>query len=591
MKKQTKKNLFNIAMASAVVTGSVVALAPAEAQAAGFKDVKADNSHFDNIMNLVERNKLKGYTDGTFKAGQPVTRAHAALIIANVLGLDTKNVTDPGFKDVPKTHDYYGAIAALANKGYIKGFPDGTYGINETLTRGQMAVILKNAFELEGQAQSLPFIDAKGHAYESHVSTLFANGVTAGVTPSKFGLADKVTRGQLATFVVKAEIASPEKVVDIKDGQLITTKGTYAIDADLAKVFNADNAAALKGAKIELEEETTAFASLRTFVAAETSKLKLKSLTIVATGATFDAGGYTIPNVTVNGTNVVVKNVIVTEKITVAEGLTVELAGVEAKEIAIQGDTKLKLDATTKIEKLQVPAGKKLEDVISNFEEVKDIVENIVVVDEKGEEVKPETPTTPPVIPPVSGPTNLANTAYSDAQKLVNALFDGVGAAYNTYAVVSKGTPTIKNSASTETSTGSNTTFDFNANYKLADIKNAVPRATLKAAVIDNVVDAVADINNPISTTNIANIDSIFVGQEQINTASITSENYISQLTAALTTDKVADLLIDITGLNHDAAKDLTVAQYIDGGNKASEVLKITFDDGSSLEYAIVVTK
>ncbi|CAM5185149.1 hypothetical protein UACE39S_01456 [Ureibacillus acetophenoni] len=55
MKKQTKKNLFNIAMASAVVTGSVVALAPADAQAASFKDLKSDNSHFENINKLVDR--------------------------------------------------------------------------------------------------------------------------------------------------------------------------------------------------------------------------------------------------------------------------------------------------------------------------------------------------------------------------------------------------------------------------------------------------------------------------------------------------------------------------------------------------------
>ncbi|CAM5185142.1 hypothetical protein UACE39S_01455 [Ureibacillus acetophenoni] len=368
---------------------------------------------------------LKGYPDGTFKAGEPITRAHAALIIAKVLGLDTKNVTDPGFKDVPKTHDYYGAIAALENKGYIKGFPDGTYGMNKTLTRGQMAVILKNAFELEGQAEKLPFTDTKGHDYESHVSTLFANGVTKGVSATKFGLADNVTRGQLATFVVKAEIASPEKVVDIKDGQLITTKGKYAIDAELAKVFNAANLAALKGAKIKLEEETTAFASLQTFVAAETAKLKLKSLTITSSSATFDAGGYYIPNVTVNGTKVVVKNVV-TEKITVAEGLTVELVGVEAKEVAIQGDTKLKLDATTKIEKIQVPVGKTLADVISNYEEVKDIVKDIVVVDEKGKEVKPEPPT-----PGTGGGGGGGGSTESATEKALDKAITALVANYN----------------------------------------------------------------------------------------------------------------------------------------------------------------
>lgn len=391
MKKQTKKNLFNMAIAGAVVTSSVVALAPVEAQAAtSFKDLKTNNVHYNDIQSLVERNVLVGYPDGTFKVGQPVTRAHAALIIANILDLDTVNVTDPGFKDVPKSHKQYGAIAALANNKIISGYGNGNFGVNDTLTRGQMAVILQKAFELDGQAEKLPFTDAKGNFYESYISTLYANGVTAGMTPTTYGVNSPVTRGQLSTFVVKSEAASAEVVIEIKDGQLVTTKGTYAIDAELAKVFNAQNAAALKGAKIKLETEQVAVASLNKFFAAETttSKVKLNSLTLVTANASFDAGGYSIPNVTVQGNNVTVKNVVA-DKINIPAGVTVELTGVVVKEIVVKGDSKFKLDATSKVEKLQLPAGKKIEDIISNYEEVKEIVAKIEVKDDKGEVVDP----------------------------------------------------------------------------------------------------------------------------------------------------------------------------------------------------------
>ncbi|WP_052124211.1 S-layer homology domain-containing protein [Ureibacillus manganicus] len=395
MKKQTKKNLFNVAIAGAVVASSVVALAPAEAQAAtpAFKDLKTDYVHYNDIMSLVDRGVLNGFPDGTFKAENSVTRADAAIFIANVLGLDTKNVTDPGFKDVEKSDYYYGAVAALANNKIISGYGNGTYGVKDTLKRGEMAVILQKAFELEGQAENLPFTDTKGNFYEKFISTLYKNGVTVGVSATKYGVNDPVKRGQLATFTVKGGAVTGEIVVDIKDGKLVTTKGTYDIDADLAKVFNADNAAALKGAKVKLEAVGTAFASANTVAATE--KVKVAALTIVASGAAFDAKGYAIPNVKVNGSNVVVKNVVA-DKISVAAGLTVELTGVTAKEIALVGKTNLKLDATTKIDKIVIPAGQKVEDVISNYEEVKEAIKNIPVENDKGEEVKPENPTPTP---------------------------------------------------------------------------------------------------------------------------------------------------------------------------------------------------
>ena len=404
MKKKTSKKLFNVALASAMVAGSVVAIAPTATEAAkvSFKDLDTNNSHYKTVMNLVERGVVKGYEDNTFKPGQAVNRAHAALILASILKLDTENVTDPKFKDVPKTHPYYGSIAALANAGIIKGFADGTYGTTKTLTRGQMAVIIKNSFELEAGNATTPFKDVVNHDYKEQITALYANGVTTGTTPTTFNPGASVTRGQLATFVVKAEEAKAnavEKFVEIKDGQIVTTKGTYAIEGDLAKVFNAANSAALKGAKINFKfaEQTAALASLEVVAAETTTKriLGIASLTLVAGNATFDAGGYTIPEVTVSGNNVKVNNVKA-DKLTIADNLTVSLTGVEAKEVAVSATTKLTLDAASKIEKLVLPEGKDAKDVISNYEQVKDQIKELVTKDANGNEkpvvTEPEVP-------------------------------------------------------------------------------------------------------------------------------------------------------------------------------------------------------
>lgn len=390
------KKLYNIALAATMTTAAVVAIAPTQADAAkSFSDLTPANVHYDNVMNLVERGVITGYPDGTFKPNQSISRAHAAKIIAKALGLDTKNVKNPNFKDIPTNYAYYGEIAALANAGIINGYPDGTFKPNATLTRGQMAKIIARAFELTGNANNLPFKDIANSEYKEYIAALYANKVTTGTTPTTYSPVNPVTRGQLASFVVRAEEAKGtvvETVAEIKDGKLVTKNGTFEITGELAKVFNANNAAALKDAKVELiveDLQAAKVASLGNVVAARTGKVVgIKALTLVAPNTSFNAGGYPIPNVSITAGGVQVENLVVDE-LTVADDLQVTLKSVEVKELKVSEGTKLTLDPNSKIEKLVLPEGKKPSDVIANYDQVKDNIKE--TVDESGNTVE-ETP-------------------------------------------------------------------------------------------------------------------------------------------------------------------------------------------------------
>lgn len=203
------KQVFNIAIASAVAASGIVAVAPIQSEAAiSFKDVKSTNIHAPAIYELAERGIVKGYPDGTFKWAKPVTRGQAAQIIANILELDTENVVDPGFTDVKKTDEYYGAIAALKAEGIISGLPDGSFGQKSFINRGQIAKILVEAFDLKGSKET-PFKDLKGaEEFIPYIETLYANGVTTGTTANTYIPFAPVKRGQFATFVIRAEEAA-----------------------------------------------------------------------------------------------------------------------------------------------------------------------------------------------------------------------------------------------------------------------------------------------------------------------------------------------------------------------------------------------
>ena len=219
MKKSSKAShkLFKATLATTVVAGAFVAAVPAVTNAAvSFKDVKPGVHYYEPVLELAERGVVKGYEDGTYRPNASVTRAQSAKILAHVLDLDTTNVKDPGFSDVKKGTPYYGPIAALAQAGYIKGYEENgvkSFKPNNNLTRSQMAKILTLGFDLKESAlDANRFKDVKPtDAYAGYVAALLALDITTGTTPTTFEPNGLVTRGQMATFVVRTEVALKEE--------------------------------------------------------------------------------------------------------------------------------------------------------------------------------------------------------------------------------------------------------------------------------------------------------------------------------------------------------------------------------------------
>src|SRR6185437_7977954 len=101
-----------------------------------------------------------------FRPSAMVTRGQAAKILATSLDLDLRNVKNPRFHDVPTTHGFYKYVAALYEAGIIDGYSNGNFGVNDPLTRGQMAKILALAYDLEKQPlRTAKFTDVSANAY------------------------------------------------------------------------------------------------------------------------------------------------------------------------------------------------------------------------------------------------------------------------------------------------------------------------------------------------------------------------------------------------------------------------------------------
>nr|WP_106783648.1 choice-of-anchor I family protein [Lysinibacillus timonensis] len=317
MRKKKLNKLFIASAATVVAASGVAAPSPANANST-FPDVKTSDYFYNAVMELSERGVIKGFEDGTFRPNNNVTRGQAAVIIAGVLGLNTNNVTNPGFKDVPTSHPYYGAISALANAGYINGFEDGTFGATQPITRNQMAIIIAKAFKLEAPANTtLPFTDVYP-AYKNQIAALFTNGITSGTSKSTFGGSSNVTRGQLAQFVVKAENVSKSEDVEnsttftiesISDSKIQTSQGELAVNSSLQSIFKSSNAAALKNAEVKAVVSNGEVKSI--------SSITLNASGTANTPVVFDGSKATISgDVKVNADYVALNNVTVNGDLT-----------------------------------------------------------------------------------------------------------------------------------------------------------------------------------------------------------------------------------------------------------------------------------
>lgn len=183
-----------------------------------FTDVKDSNSHAHSIVSLYNEGIVTGVTRTTYQPGKEATRGDAALYLANALGLNSVAVKNPGFQDVPTTSKYYQAVAALKEANIVGGY--GTeFRPNATLTRAQLAKMLTVGFELEqATSTTTKFTDVNkltDAATKRYIQTLVNYEITKGTTVTTFSPNQKLTRGQLATFLFNAMQATTDELTVI----------------------------------------------------------------------------------------------------------------------------------------------------------------------------------------------------------------------------------------------------------------------------------------------------------------------------------------------------------------------------------------
>ena len=155
-----------------------------------------------------------GVLDGTlckegFCPDRPIDRKTMAVWVVRVLDRrDPRPVTESRFDDVDPAGFRGRFIQRLAELGVTTGCGDGRrFCPDDTVSRAQMAVFLARAYDLP-DGPDPGFTDVpEGAWYAPEVAKLAASGITQGCDDGLFCPNADTTRGQMATFLHRAETA------------------------------------------------------------------------------------------------------------------------------------------------------------------------------------------------------------------------------------------------------------------------------------------------------------------------------------------------------------------------------------------------
>lgn len=147
---------------------------------------------------LISKGLLTGYADGTFRPDAGLTRAEAIKVITTHMGLDGQASK---FTDVSGAHWANKYIGAAAGAGLMNGYSDGTFRPNEKISRSELAALITRAFKLTGTGNTT-FKDVKKEAwYYNSIDALASNKIITGYADSTFKPEKDITRAEFATVV------------------------------------------------------------------------------------------------------------------------------------------------------------------------------------------------------------------------------------------------------------------------------------------------------------------------------------------------------------------------------------------------------
>ena len=143
-----------------------------------------------------------GYNDGTVRPNGTITRGEVASIIFRLMTPEARDkvfTKTNNFSDVNAGNPHNNAISSLASAGIINGYTNGTFRPNQPVTREQFAAMIGRMFSVEYTGGDM-FGYLNGGFADKYINLLAKLGIIKGDANGNANPTDNLTRAQAATM-------------------------------------------------------------------------------------------------------------------------------------------------------------------------------------------------------------------------------------------------------------------------------------------------------------------------------------------------------------------------------------------------------
>lgn len=161
-------------------------------------------------------NYIIGTPEGLSLPTANVTRAEVATIFFRLMTDDARakfDSLDNNFSDVAKGKWYNRAISTLAKAGIIKGDPAGTYRPGDPITRAEMAAIIARFGDFKEGGKT--FNDISGHWAQKYIELAASNGWINGNPDGTFKPNNNITRAETVAMINRVLDRQTKDVSDL----------------------------------------------------------------------------------------------------------------------------------------------------------------------------------------------------------------------------------------------------------------------------------------------------------------------------------------------------------------------------------------
>lgn len=161
-------------------------------------------------------NYVIGYTDGTIRPSNNISRAEVATIFFRLLTDEAReqyDKTTSSFSDIKDGAWCCRAVSTLTNMGIIKGYTDGTFRPNADITRAELATIIARFAKLDVNTKT--FSDINGHWAQKSIELAAGNGWINGYEDGTFRPNKSIIRAETFAMINRVLDRQTESVSDL----------------------------------------------------------------------------------------------------------------------------------------------------------------------------------------------------------------------------------------------------------------------------------------------------------------------------------------------------------------------------------------